>query len=83
MDFKALLAKLVAGVDATRHGPEIARLTACRSKRDLDALAAGGWLSSNPQEPRLKLVKHGTGTFIVVQYVNGWSSRLGSENFPG
>jgi hypothetical protein len=78
---------LVTPLDATKHAREIARLRQCRSVADLDNLAREGWLisdplpgagraGSDPRDPRLKLIRHGSGTFMVVEYVDGWSKRL-------
>ena len=67
---------LVTPLDGTKHAREIARLRQCRSVADLDNLAREGWLISDPKDPRLKLIRHGSGTFMVVEYVDGWSKRL-------
>ena len=84
-DFSNRLDQLVQPLDAEKHAFEIARLKKCRSATDLDRVAkdGGGWLTPGTKDPRLKLVKHGTGTFIVVNYVDGWSSRLSMVDFPG
>ncbi|MCB9676653.1 MAG: hypothetical protein H6737_16165 [Alphaproteobacteria bacterium] len=83
MNFRSDLAKLVGGLDPTRHAEEIDKLTRCRRVEDLEMLAEtnGGWLSSRPRDPRVKLVRHGTGTFLVVQYDDGWSTTLSQAPF--
>ncbi len=73
---------LVAQLDSETHATAIAALRRCRSLRELERLAEAGWLEPPGQEPRLKLVKHGSGTFIVVQYEQGWSTRLAMRPFP-
>lgn len=83
MPFASDLETLVAPLDAARHAAEVARLRACRSTKDLDVIVQqGGWLSDSPRDPRLKLVKHGSGTFLVVSYKDGWSTRLSQAPFP-
>lgn len=79
--FHTSLERLVGPLDPTHHAQEIARLRSCRTLADLEALARDGWLGPSPREPRLKLVRHGSGTFLVVAYEGGWSSRLSMEPF--
>lgn len=79
MPFSADLAALIAQVDAGAWPEEVQRLRAVRSLAELEQLAAAGWLSKGQQDPRLKLVRHGSGTFLVVKYVDGWSSRLAMQ----
>lgn len=80
--FSASLAQLIAGMDAARHAVEIERLAACRSTAELDALVQqGGWLTPGAGGKRLKLVKHGSGTFLVVEYDDGWSTRVSQAPF--
>jgi hypothetical protein len=81
MSFRSDLDELVRPMDPSRWDAEIKRLRSCRSVGDLDRVAKEGWLSSNPIEPRLKLVKHGSGTFLVVEYKDGWSTRVSMQPF--
>lgn len=82
-DFQRHLDALVAPLDPARHAAEIARLRACRTLADLEAIVGrGGWIGDKPRDPRLKLVKHGSGTWLVVEYKDGWSTRLSMEPFP-
>jgi hypothetical protein len=73
--FDQRLAALLAGLDPEKHARERAKLVACRSLADLEALARDGWLTP-AGNPRIKLVRHGSGTFLVVNYDDGWSSTL-------
>ncbi|MEQ1506818.1 MAG: hypothetical protein ABMB14_31615 [Myxococcota bacterium] len=70
------VATLVRGMDATRHADEIARLQRCRTVADLEAAARDGWLTARPTGERLRLVRHGSGTFLVVAYDDGWTRTL-------
>ena len=70
------LETLVRGLDPAKHADEIRRLQACRVLADLEALSRDGWLSSRTTGERLKLVRHGSGTFLVVAYVDGWTRTL-------
>lgn len=81
MDFRTSLAALIATMDPAAHAVEIGRLKACKSVRDLERLANDAWLSTHTKDPRLKLVRHNSGTYLVVQYVDGWSSRIGQQDF--
>ncbi|MEZ4316650.1 MAG: hypothetical protein R3F61_04080 [Myxococcota bacterium] len=83
MNFRSDLAKLVGGLDPAKHAVEIDKLTRCRRIEDLVWLAENnnGWLTDSPRDPRVKLVRHGTGTYLVVQYVDGWSSTLSQAPF--
>lgn len=81
--FAQSLVALVTPLDPNRHAYEIGRLRSCRSLRDLEQLASDGWLTPGARDPRLKLVRHGSGTYLVVQYVDGWSSRLSMAPFHG
>lgn len=74
---------LVGALDPTRHDVEIKALRRCRSVADLDALAAtgGGWLTSSEHKVRLRLVKHGSGTFLVLSYDDGWGTTLVTQPF--
>lgn len=80
--FSQDLEALVAQLDPATHATAMEALRRCRSLRDLERVAQAGWLEPPGQEPRLKLVKHGSGTFIVVQYDQGWSTRLAMQPFP-
>ena len=81
--FHSGIMTLVAGMDPARHAVEIDRLERCRSMHDLESIVGqGGWLSPSSQKKRLKLVKHGSGTFLVVEYVDGWSTRVSQAPFP-
>ncbi|MCA9490376.1 MAG: hypothetical protein KC621_10640 [Myxococcales bacterium] len=74
--FPERLAALIAPLDPVAHAAEIERLRAARGLPDLDALARDGWLTPEGRRIRLKLVRHGSGTFLVVQYDQGWSKTL-------
>ena len=69
-----LLRDLCAPLDPVGHDAAIRRLRRARRPADLDALA-GAWPTDGPGK-RLKLVKHGSGTFMVVEYDDGWTTRL-------
>ncbi len=82
--FQQSLAELVGPLDPTKHAAELVRLRHCRSLADLAAIAAGdGWLTVAAQKKRLKLVKHGSGTYLVVEYEDGWSKRVSMALFQG
>jgi len=73
---------LVAQLDPEAHADEIQVLRRCRSLRDLDRVAdAGGWLTGPGPPERLKLIKHRSGTYLVVRYEEGWSTRLAIQEF--
>ncbi len=82
--YRAALDRLIEPLDPEKHAVEKARLLQCKSARDLERLATegGGWLNPSTQEPRLKLVKHASGTYLVVSYVDGWSTRISMEPIP-
>lgn len=83
-DFRFHLQALTSPLDPVKHGREIAKLETCRSVRDLEAMVkAGGWLTPGERDPRLKLVRHASGTYLVVLYQDGWTTRLAMEGFPG
>ena len=64
-------------LDAAAWPDEVARLRRCRGRADLDdVLRAGAWLGPERQAGRLKLVKHNNGTWMVVHYLDGWSTRM-------
>jgi hypothetical protein len=67
---------LVRPMDPSRHSAEIARIRSCKALSDLEALARDGWLTAPTRGPRLKLVRHGSGTFLVVEYDDGWSKTI-------
>lgn len=79
--FRSELDALTRQLDPAHHGAEIHALRRCRSLADLEGLAKTGWLTPLGTEPRLKLVRHGSGTFLVVEYVDGWSKRLAQQPF--
>ena len=82
MAFQHDLSALMAPLDAERHQVAIETLRACRTLRELESLAGGeGWLMPATEPKRLKLVRHGSGTFLVVQYEDGWSTRLSMQSF--
>lgn len=82
MSFAASVATLVAGLDSAAHAREIERLNRCRQRADLDAIVDdGGWLGPDTGGKRLKLVRHGSGTYLVVEYDDGWSTRLSQAPF--
>jgi hypothetical protein len=72
--FPERLAALVGPLDPTKHAVEIGVLRACRSLAELEAKV--GWLTPEGRPVRLKLVRHGSGTLLVVSYDQGWSSTL-------
>lgn len=77
------LDRLIDGLDPAKHSVEIARLRRCRSVDELQRLADdGGWLTPGSRDPRLKLVRHNSGTYLVVTYQDGWTTRLAMEPFP-
>jgi hypothetical protein len=83
MSFRSDLAKLIGGLDPSAHAHEIDTLQRCRRLDDLQMLADsnGGWISKGTRDPRIKLVKHGSGTFLLVQYDQGWSKTLSQAPF--
>ncbi len=83
MNFRRDLDTLCAKLDPVRHAVELQTLRSCRHVEDLERLAAtdGGWLTPGRRDPRLKLVRHGTGTFLVVQYDDGWSTTISQAPF--
>lgn len=83
MNFRRDLAQLVAKMDSATHAAERALLESCRRVEDLEWLAEnnGGWLTKGSKDPRLKLVRHGTGTFLVVSYNDGWSTTVSQAPF--
>ena len=83
MGFQADLDALIRPLDPDRHAQAIAALRRCRSVRDMERLAADGWLMPASERKRLKLVRHGSGAFLVVEYEDGWSTRKALQEFPG
>lgn len=82
MSFDTSLQTLLAPIDRTHHAAAAQRLEGCRSRADLDEIvAAGGWLGPEQRGQRLKLVRHASGTFLVVAYEDGWSSRVSQAGF--
>lgn len=76
--FKDQLAGLVGQLEG--HPGVAERLGRCRTLRELERLE--GWLEPEKQGSRLKLVRHGSGTFLVVSYEDGWSTRVAMQDFP-
>ena len=83
MSFHADLAALVDQIDAGTWPDEVQRLRRVRNLGELEQLARDGWISSGPRDPRLKLVRHGSGTFLVVKYQDGWSTRVAMQPMRG
>jgi hypothetical protein len=83
MNFRRDLAQLCAKMDPQKHADELALLSSARRIEDLEWLAEnnGGWLTKGTRDPRLKLVRHGTGTFLVVSYNDGWSTTISQAPF--
>jgi len=79
MGFAADLEALVGQIDAGKWPDEVQLLKRVRSLPELEQMAQHGWLSKGSRDPRLKLVRHSSGTFLVVQYVDGWSTRLAMQ----
>lgn len=76
MDLERRINTLVAGLDPAKHAREIAKLRAARALPALEALAREGWLTPEGTPSRLRLVRHGSGTFLVVEYTDGWTKTL-------
>ena len=66
--------ELSQGLDDPAYAAALRAIRRCRSRADLDALV-DSWLTP-PGDARLKLVRHGVGTYMVVRYEDGWTSRL-------
>ena len=82
-DFGFHLDRLIDGLDPAKHAVEIRELRRCRSVDDLQRKAdQGGWLTPGTRDPRLKLIRHNSGTYLVVTYTDGWTTRLSMEPFP-
>ncbi len=74
---------LIDGLDANKHTVEIKTLKRCRSVKDLEAIVnQGGWLTPGSRDPRVKLVRHMSGTYLLVRYEDGWTTRIAMEPFP-
>lgn len=82
MSFQRNLQNLIQQLDPALHSAEIAILGRCRGLHDLEGLAKRGWLTSDGPRKRLKLVRHGSGTFLVVEYEDGWSKTMAQQPFP-
>jgi hypothetical protein len=76
MNLQQRIDQLVAGLSPAQHATEIARLRACRNLPELERLSQEGWLTPEGAKQRLKLVRHGSGTFLVVEYTDGWTKTL-------
>jgi hypothetical protein len=72
---------LMGQLDPSRQAQAIAALRQCRTLRDLEQLARAGWLAPELDGKRPKLIRHGSGTFLVVEYEDGWSTRLAMQAF--
>lgn len=83
MRFKDSLAALMAPLDAAAHPVAVQRLSRCRRVADLERIAATdlGWLEPASADPRLRLVKHNSGTFLVLSYDDGWGTTLVQQPF--
>ncbi len=82
MNFDQALQTLVDALDPVAHRTDREVLGACRSVADLDRIVDdGGWLGPADGKKRRKLVRHGSGTYLVVEYDDGWSTRLGQAAF--
>lgn len=83
MNFRKQLDVLIDCIEGPDHHGAIAKLRRCRRVRDLDALASDdlGWLEPSGRNPRLRLVKHGSGTFLILSYDDGWGTTLGQAGF--
>lgn len=82
MAFATALQTLTDSLDPVVHAVEISRLQTCRSVADLDEIVDdGGWLGPGEGKKRRKLVRHGSGTYLLVEYDDGWSTRLGQAAF--
>ena len=73
-ELRGIIDQLCEPLDPARHGQALSTLRSVRRADELDQLA-GAWLTDGPGA-RLKLIKHGAGTFMVVEYDDGWTTRL-------
>ena len=77
------LTRLIETLDAQTWSREVATLQRCRTVDDLRRIVdGGGWLTAGSRDPRLKLVRHLSGTYLVVKYDDGWTTTMGMEPFP-
>lgn len=74
--FHERLHALIRPLDPTAHAAEIKRLQSAKNLGDLEAIARDGWITPGTRDPRLKLVRHGSGTFLVIEYNDGWSKTM-------
>ena len=83
MRFRDSLAALIAPLDADAHPEAVRRLSRCRRVADLERLVQTdiGWLEPASADPRLRLVKHNSGTFLVLSYDDGWGTTLVQQPF--
>jgi hypothetical protein len=79
MAFAFDLTQLIAQIDASKWPAEVDLLKRVRSLAELEAMAQHGWISTGTKDPRLKLVRHGSGTFLVVRFEDGWSTRVAMQ----
>ena len=80
MGFRSSLSTLVAGLDPEKHRVEIKMLKRCRNREQLEAIA-NDWLTPGSRDPRLKLIKHHSGTFLVLEFVDGWGTTMSQADF--
>ena len=83
--FRSQLQTLLDALSEPNQGDAHRALARCRSVRDLERLARTdlGWLQPASADPRLRLVKHNTGTFLILSYDDGWGTTLVQQSFPG
>lgn len=81
MAFRDDLRALLAQLDPQEHAPAIRILERCKGQCQMEDIARIGWLEPENKEGRLRLVKHGSGTFLVVRYVDGWTNRVAMQLF--
>ena len=74
--FQERLHALTRPLDPVKHNVEIKRLETAKKLADLEAIAREGWITPGTKDPRLKLVRHGSGTFLVIEYNDGWSKTM-------
>lgn len=81
--FDVSMKELLAPLDTSRHAIEIMRLKSARSFEDMLRMVTeqGGWLTPGSIEPRLRLVQHNVRMFVVVEYKDGWTTRVSMAGF--
>ena len=82
--FQTSLTALLAPLDPDTYRNAIARFRRCRRVSDMERIADTdlGWLEPEGENPRLRLVKHGSGTFLILSYDDGWGTTLSQQGFP-